>query len=137
MNFHRPSAAVWPESTEQVSKIVRFATNTRSLLCPSAAQASAGERFPFKEESSSTLAHEQDRRISIETATPGCRRASLRRSQPGPGEARVYVSSRPCKQLRRYHRRNVNTNAGGIKGAKYGTTRDYVMASRSSSQRET
>ena len=25
MNFHRPTAAVWPESTEQVSKIVTFA----------------------------------------------------------------------------------------------------------------
>ena len=29
MNVHRPAAAVWPESTEQVSEIVKFANVNR------------------------------------------------------------------------------------------------------------
>ncbi|MGZ3604994.1 MAG: hypothetical protein ACXU9P_08555 [Thermodesulfobacteriota bacterium] len=44
MNVHRPDAAVWPESTEQISKIVEFANEYKIPVIPEGqAQVSAEE----------------------------------------------------------------------------------------------
>src|SRR4030043_904634 len=49
MNGHRPDAAVWPESTEQVSQIVRFASNHKIPVIPRGAGTSlSGGAVPIQ-----------------------------------------------------------------------------------------
>ena len=49
MNVHRPDAAVWPESTEQVSKIVEFANEYKIPVVPRGAGTSlSGGVIPIR-----------------------------------------------------------------------------------------
>ena len=130
MNFHRPSAAVWPESTEQVSKIVRFANEHKIPVVPRGAGTSlSGGAVPIQGGIILDLSRmNKILEISIENryarVQAGVICDDLNRAlakhgftfPPDPASSSVATIGG-----------NVNTNAGGIKGAKYGTTRDYVM----------
>ena len=49
MNVHRPDAAVWPESTEQVAEIVKFANEHQVPVVPRGAGTSlSGGVIPIK-----------------------------------------------------------------------------------------
>src|SRR3989304_5645417 len=49
MNVHRPDAVVWPESTEQVSEIMRFANENRIPVVPPGAGTSlSGGVIPIR-----------------------------------------------------------------------------------------
>ena len=130
MNVHRPAAAVWPESTEQVSQIVKFANEQKIPVIPRGAGTSlSGGAVPIKGGIIIDLSRmNKILEISIENryakVQAGVVCDDLNRAlakhgftfPPDPASSSVATIGG-----------NVNTNAGGIKGAKYGTTRDYVM----------
>jgi len=130
MNVHRPDAAVWPESTEQVSKIVKFANEYKIPVIPRGAGTSlSGGVIPIKggmimdlSRMNRILEMSIENRYARVQAGVVCDDLNRTLAKHGftfpPDPASSSVSTIGG---------NVATNAGGIKGAKYGTTRDYVL----------
>jgi glycolate oxidase len=130
MNVHRPRAVVWPDSTEQVSRVVQFANEQSIPIVPRGAGTSlSGGAVPIKGGIIIDLSRmNRILEISIESryarVEAGVVCDDLNRAlakygftfPPDPASSSVSTIGG-----------NVGTNAGGIKGAKYGTTRDYVM----------
>jgi glycolate oxidase len=130
MNVHRPDAAVWPESTEQVIAIVKFANEHKIPVVPRGAGTSlSGGTVPIKggiiidlSRMNKILEISIENRYARVQAGVVCddlNRALAKRGfvfPPDPASSSVATIGG-----------NVATNAGGIKGAKYGTTRDYVL----------
>ena len=130
MNVHRPDAAVWPESTEQVSKIVKFANEYKIPVIPRGAGTSlSGGVIPIKGGMIMDLSRmnrilemsieNRYARVQAGVVCDDLNRALAKYGftfPPDPASSSVSTIGG-----------NVATNAGGIKGAKYGTTRDYVL----------
>jgi glycolate oxidase len=127
---HRPSCALWPESTQQVSEILQLANAEKVPVIPRGAGTGlSGMSVPVKGGMVLDLNHmKKILNISIEdrlaVVQPGVVYADFDKAlapygfffPPDPGSGSVCTLGG-----------NVATNAGGIKGAKYGTTRDYVL----------
>ena len=127
---HRPSCGVWAESAEQVPEILKLANRNRIPVIPRGAGTGlSGMAVPVKGGIVLDLSHmNKILRISIEDrlaiVQPGVVYADLEKAlavdgfffPPDPASGKVATLGG-----------NVATNAGGVKGAKYGTTRDYVL----------
>ena len=131
LHKHRPEAAAWPTETEQVAAILKLATQELFPVTPRGAGTSiAGLSVPAR----GGLILDMGRmnkilKISLEdrlaVVQPGVVYADLQAAlaplgfffPPDPGSSSVCTIGG-----------NVGANAGGIKGAKYGTTKDYVLA---------
>jgi len=127
---HRPAAAVWPTSAEQVSRILQMANEERFPVTPRGAGTGlAGAAVPCRGGlvlGLCRMAEIRDIRIPDRLAVvePGVVYADLEKAlaphgfffPPDPASSKVCTIGG-----------NVATNAGGIRGAKYGVTRDYVM----------
>jgi glycolate oxidase len=129
-HFHRPSCAVWAENAEQVSEIMELANRELIPVIPRGAGTGlSGMAIPAKGGIVLDLSRmNQILKISIEDrlaiVQPGVIYEKLERAlapfgfffPPDPASGKVCTLGG-----------NVATNAGGVKGAKYGTTRDYVL----------
>jgi glycolate oxidase len=127
---HRPSCGVWAESTEQVSEILKLANKKGMPVIPRGAGTGlSGMAVPARGGIVLDLSHmNKILKISIEDrlaiVQPGVVYAELEKAlaldgfffPPDPASGKVATLGG-----------NVATNAGGVKGAKYGTTRDYVL----------
>ena len=130
-HHHRPDAAVWPATSEQVSGILIMANEHRFAVTPRGAGTGlAGAAVPAGGGLILDLCRMNkildiqivDRRVVVQ---PGVVYADLERAlnpygfffPPDPASGKVCTLGG-----------NVATNAGGLKGAKYGVTKDYVMA---------
>ena len=128
---HRPDVAVWPVNTEQISAIMKLASREKFPVVPRGAGTSlAGLAVPEQGGIILDLGR-MDKIIAINiedrlaVVQPGVVYADLDRAlapygfffPPDPASGSVCTLGG-----------NVATNAGGIKGAKYGTTKDYVLA---------
>jgi glycolate oxidase len=128
---HRPEAGVWAESAEQVAEIMKLANRERIPVIPRGAGTGlSGMAVPIQGGIILDL-NRMNRilKISIEdrlaVVEPGVVYADLEKAlvpygfffPPDPASGKVSTLGG-----------NVATNAGGLKGAKYGTTRDYVLA---------
>jgi glycolate oxidase len=128
---HRPDAAVWPTSTAQVSEILKLANKASFPVVPRGAGTGlVGLAVPVKGGVVLDLGRMnkileiniEDRLVVVQ---PGVVYAALEKAlspygffyPPDPASGKVCTLGG-----------NVATNAGGIKGAKYGTTKDYVLA---------
>lgn len=128
---HRPEAAIWPTTKEQISQILGLANKERLPIVPrSAGTGLAGSVVPIRGGLVLDLSRMNrileiripDRLVIVE---PGVVYADLERALaphgffflPDPASGGVCTLGG-----------NVATNAGGIRGAKYGVTRDYVKA---------
>jgi glycolate oxidase len=130
MNVHRPDAVVWPESTEQVAAIVKLANEQKIPIVPRGAGTSlSGGVIPIQggiivdlSRMNRILEMSIENRYARVQAGVVCddlNRALAKHGftfPPDPASSSVATIGG-----------NVATNAGGIKGAKYGTTRDYVL----------
>ena len=127
----RPACGVWAEKPEQVSEILRLATRNLVPVIPRGAGTGlSGMAVPLRGGIVLDLSHMNrilDVRIEDRLAIvqPGVIYDDLQKKlkphgfffPPDPASGKVCTLGG-----------NVSTNAGGMKGAKYGTTRDYVLA---------
>lgn len=128
---HRPEAAVWPRTRDQVAAVLRLANEERFPVTARGAGTSlAGLAVPQQGGLIMDMGRMdkileiniEDRLVVVE---PGVVYADLDKRlaplgfffPPDPASGSVCTLGG-----------NVATNAGGIKGAKYGTTKDYVLA---------
>lgn len=128
---HRPDAAVWATTTEQVSAVLKLANEERfPVIARGAGTSLAGLTVPEKGGVVLDLGRmnkiiEINIKDRLAIVQPGVVYATLERAltpdgfffPPDPASGKVCTLGG-----------NVATNAGGIKGAKYGTTKDYVLA---------
>jgi glycolate oxidase len=128
---HRPDAAVWPTRTEQVSAIMKLASREIFPVVPRGAGTSlAGLAVPELGGLIVDLGR-MDKIIDINIedrlaiVQPGVIYAELDRALSPHG---FFFPPDPASGSVCTLGGNVATNAGGIKGAKYGTTKDYVLA---------
>ena len=128
---HRPDAAVWPTRTEQVSAIMKLASREKFPVVPRGAGTSlAGGAVPELGGLTVDLGR-MDKIIDINIedrlaiVQPGVIYAELDRALSPHG---FFFPPDPASGSVCTLGGNVATNAGGIKGAKYGTTKDYVLA---------
>jgi glycolate oxidase len=127
---HRPFCAVWATTAEQVSEILKLANREHIPVIPRGAGTGlSGMAVPAKGGIVLDLSHMNrilkiriDDRLAV--VQPGVVYAELEKAllphgfffPPDPASGKVCTLGG-----------NVATNAGGVKGAKYGTTRDYVL----------
>ncbi len=127
---HRPIGAVWPQNSQQVSDILKLANQERLPIVPRGAGTGlSGMAVP--EKGGVVLDMARMRRIleikiedRLAVVQPGVVYAQLQKAldpygfhfPPDPASGKVATLGG-----------NVATNAGGLRGAKYGTTRDYVL----------
>jgi glycolate oxidase len=127
---HRPSCGVWPGTAEQVSEILKLANREQVPVIPRGAGTGlSGMSVPAKggivldlNRMNKILGISIEDRLAI--VQPGVVYAALESAlapygfffPPDPASGKVSTLGG-----------NVATNAGGVKGAKYGTTRDYVL----------
>ncbi len=127
---YRPDAVIWPTTTEQVSRILLLANTHRFPVTPRGAGTGlAGGAVPAFGGIILDMCR-MDRILDIRIrdrvalVQPGVVYADLERAlepygfffPPDPSSSSVCTLGG-----------NVATNAGGIRGAKYGVTRDYVL----------
>ena len=130
-HHHRPDVALWPVNTEQISAIMKLASREKFPIVPRGAGTSlAGLAVP--EQGGIILdlgrmdkiidVNIEDRLVVVQ---PGVVYAALDRALAPYG---FFFPPDPASGAVCTLGGNVATNAGGIKGAKYGTTKDYVLA---------
>ncbi|UCF57899.1 MAG: FAD-binding protein, partial [Deltaproteobacteria bacterium] len=127
---HRPSCGVWVETTEQVAEILKLANREKIPVIPRGAGTGlSGMAVPVK----GGIVLDLNRmnkifKISIEdrlaVVQPGVVYADLEKVLAPDG---FFFPPDPSSGNVATLGGNVATNAGGVKGAKYGTTRDYVL----------
>lgn len=129
-HYHRPEAAVWPASTEHISRILTIANKHCFPVIPRGAGTGlAGAAVPVYGGLVLDMCRMNrilDIRIAdrLAVAQPGVVYNDLKKAlapygfffPPDPASGNVCTLGG-----------NVATNAGGIRGAKYGATKDYVM----------
>jgi glycolate oxidase len=127
----RPDAAVWPANTAQVSAILELADREGIPVVPRGAGTSlAGLTVPAKGGLVMDLAR-MNRILEVNivdrlaVVQPGVVYATLDKVLSKEG---FFFPPDPASGSVCTLGGNVATNAGGIKGAKYGTTKDYVLA---------
>lgn len=127
---HRPIGAVWPRNTGQVSELLKLANQEKMPVVPRGAGTGlSGMAVPEKGGIVLDMARmNQILEIKIEdrlvVVQPGVVYAQLQKTlepygfhfPPDPASGKIATLGG-----------NVATNAGGLRGAKYGTTRDYVL----------
>jgi len=127
----RPLCVVWPQNAEQVSRLMVFANETHVPVIPRGAGTGlSGMAVPIKGGIVLDLSHmNKILMISIEDrlaiVEPGVVYANLEKGLAAYG---FFFPPDPASGKVSTLGGNVATNAGGVKGAKYGTTRDYVLA---------
>ena len=127
---HRPSCGVWAESAEQVSEILKLANRKGIPVIPRGAGTGlSGMAVPARGGIVLDLSHmNKILKISIEDrlaiVQPGVVYAELEKALASDG---FFFPPDPASGKVATLGGNVATNAGGVKGAKYGTTRDYVL----------
>lgn len=124
----RAEALVFPESTEQVSRLLSYAHENRIPVTPRGAGTNlVGSTVPLDGGIILDLSHmnrilELDRDTMTVTVEPGILLQDLQRYveerglfyPPDPGDKESSIGG------------NISTNAGGMRAVKYGVTRDYV-----------
>ena len=127
---HRPTCAVWAETADQVSEILKLSNREKIPVIPRGAGTGlSGMAVPIEGGIVLDLSRmNRIVKISIEdrlaVVQPGVVYADLEKAlapfgflfPPDPASGTVSTLGG-----------NVATNAGGLKGAKYGTTKDYVL----------
>ena len=127
----RPDAAVWPINTEQISRILKLANKVKfPVIARGAGTSLAGLAVPQQGGVVLDLGRmDEIIEINIEDrlaiVQPGVVYDDLARALTPHG---FFFPPDPASGAVCTLGGNVATNAGGIKGAKYGTTKDYVLA---------
>ncbi|MBE0498394.1 MAG: FAD-binding protein [Campylobacterales bacterium] len=129
-----PDAVIFPRHEEDVSKILKYCNENRIVLVPRGAGSGfTGGAIPS--EGGIILAFERhmnkileiDMQNMVAVVQPGLINMDLQRAVEAVG---LFYPPDPASQDYSTIGGNVNENAGGMRAAKYGITKDYVMAIR-------
>ncbi len=125
-----PELVAWPKSTEEISKIIRWAANRGLKIVPrGAGTGMAGGAIPIKQKSlvvsleKMREVYEINRKNFTTTVDPGVINGELQRELQIHG---LFFPPDPASLEYCTIGGNVSTNAGGPRAIKYGVTRNYV-----------
>ena len=127
---HRPTCAVWAKTADQVSEILKLSNREKIPVIPRGAGTGlSGMAVPIEGGIILDLSRMNSIvKISIEDrlaiVQPGVVYVDLEKALAPSG---FFFPPDPASGKVSTLGGNVATNAGGLKGAKYGTTRDYVL----------
>jgi glycolate oxidase len=127
---YRPDGAVWAKTTKQVAEVMKFVSREKITIVPrGAGTGSTGMALPNKGGLIlDLLKMNKILRVSIEdrvaVVQPGVVYEELQNTLSPDG---FFFPPDPASGSVATLGGNVATNAGGLKGAKYGSTRDYVL----------
>jgi len=127
---HRPDAAIWASSTEEISRIVAIANENRIPVTARGAGTGLGGLAVAAKGGIVLDVSRMNRILEINipdrlvVVQPGVVYADLQAALAPCG---FFFPPDPASGVVCTLGGNVGTNAGGLRGAKYGTTRDYVM----------
>jgi glycolate oxidase len=130
---HRPFCAVWPQSEDQVARVLKIANDAHiPVIARGAGTGLAGAAVPVQ--GGIVLDLSQMNRIKeisipdrLVVVEPGVVTAVLEEELAPHG---YFFPPDPASMKASTLGGNAATNAGGLRGAKYGTTKDYVMGLR-------
>ncbi len=127
----KPEAIVLPESIEQISQIMQLANDQNFSVVPRGSGTSLSAGAIATENSIIMLMHKWNKIIEIDEQNlvawvqPGVKTNDLHIAVEQKG---LFYPPDPGSQKICTIGGNVAENAGGLRGLKYGVTRDYVMA---------
>ncbi|MDP3119905.1 MAG: FAD-linked oxidase C-terminal domain-containing protein [Sulfuricurvum sp.] len=129
-----PDAVLFPRSEQDVSDILKYCNEHRIVLVPRGAgsgftggalPANGGIVLGFEKHMNKILEIDMQNMVAI--VQPGVINMELQRAVEEVG---LFYPPDPASQEYSTIGGNVNENAGGMRAAKYGITKDYVMAIR-------
>ena len=129
-----PDAVVFPENEEEVSKILKYCNENKIVIIPRGAGSGfTGGALPVK--GGIVLAVEKymnkileiDEKDMVAVVQPGVVNATLQKEVEKRG---LFYPPDPASMDYSTLGGNVSENAGGMRAAKYGLTKDYVMSLR-------
>ncbi|NPA65503.1 MAG: FAD-binding protein [Epsilonproteobacteria bacterium] len=133
-NHFEPDAVVFPRNEEDISKILAYCNSHRIIIVPRGAGSGfTGGALPseggiilgFEKHMNKIL--EIDMKNMVAVVQPGVINKDLQRAVEEVG---LFYPPDPASQEYSTIGGNVSENAGGMRAAKYGITKDYVMALR-------
>ncbi len=129
-----PDAVIFPRNEEDVSKILKYCNEHKIVIVPRGAgsgftggalPSAGGIVLGFEKHMAKIL--EIDMKNMVAIVQPGVINMDLQRAVEEVG---LFYPPDPASQEYSTIGGNVSENAGGMRAAKYGITKDYVMATR-------
>lgn len=133
-NRFKPDAVIFPRNEEDVSKILKYCNENEIAVVPRGAgsgftggslPANGGIILAFEKHMNKIL--EIDMQNLVAVVQPGVINKDLQKAAEAKG---LFYPPDPASQDYCTIGGNVSENAGGMRAAKYGITKDYVMALR-------
>lgn len=129
-----PDAVIFPRDEDDISKILKYCNEKKIVIVPRGAgsgftggalPSSGGVVLAFEKHMNKIL--EIDMKNMVAVVQPGVINKDL---QKAVEEVGLFYPPDPASQEYSSIGGNVSENAGGMRAAKYGITKDYVMATR-------
>ena len=131
---YEPDAVIFPRTEEDVSAILKYCNEHRIIITPRGAgsgftggslPANGGVILAFEKHMNKILEIDMENMVAV--VQPGVINMDLQRAVEAKG---LFYPPDPASQEYSTLGGNVSENAGGMRAAKYGITKDYVMALR-------
>lgn len=131
---YEPDAVIFPRHEEDVSNILKYCNEHRIIITPRGAgsgftggalPASGGIILAFEKHMNKILEIDMENMVAV--VQPGVINMALQRAVEEHG---LFYPPDPASEEYSTIGGNVSENAGGMRAAKYGITKDYVMALR-------
>jgi len=131
---YQPDAVIFPRDEADVSKILSYCNEHRIIITPRGAgsgftggslPANGGVILAFEKHMNKILEIDMENMVAV--VQPGVINMELQRAVEARG---LFYPPDPASQEYSTLGGNVSENAGGMRAAKYGITKDYVMALR-------
>ena len=131
---HLPDGVLFPSDESDVSEILKYCNENKIIIVPRGAGSGftggalaheGGVVLAFEKHMNKIL--EIDMQNMVAVVQPGCININLQREAEKLG---LFYPPDPASQDYSTLGGNVSENAGGMRAAKYGITKDYVMALR-------
>jgi len=133
-NHYEPEAVLFPRDEEDVSSILKYCNEHRIIITPRGAgsgftggalPSSGGIILGFEKHMNKILEIDMENMVAV--VQPGVINMDLQRAVEAVG---LFYPPDPASQEYSTLGGNVSENAGGMRAAKYGITKDFVMALR-------
>lgn len=130
----KPDAVIFPRDEEDVSQILKYCNEHKIVIVPRGAgsgftggalPSSGGIVLGFEKHMNKILEIDMENMVAV--VQPGVINMDLQRAVEAVG---LFYPPDPASQDYSSIGGNVSENAGGMRAAKYGITKDYVMAMR-------